>query len=98
MLDNALKYSDNQLVLVRFGYEGAQVHIRIEDRGIGIAPTDMSHIFQPFFRADNARSVVGHGVGLPLARRIIELHGGKLLIRSRLGAGTVAEAVFSPGR
>ncbi|PJJ52954.1 sensor histidine kinase [Hymenobacter chitinivorans] len=94
LLDNALKYSESQPVAVHFGFEHGRVHLRIEDHGIGIAPKDLSRIFQPFFRADNARAVVGHGVGLPLARRIIELHGGQLHIHSQLGTGTVAEVVF----
>jgi signal transduction histidine kinase len=94
LMDNALKYSGEQPVAVHFAYEGGRVRLRVTDHGIGIEPKDLSHVFQPFFRAANARGVVGHGVGLPLARRIIELHGGELLIQSEPGKGTVAEVNF----
>jgi len=94
LIDNALKYSDNQLVEVHFDYAEGHVHIMIEDHGIGIAEKDLPAIFQPFFRASNARGVVGHGVGLPLSRKIIELHGGKLSVTSQLNQGTLATITF----
>ena len=96
LLDNALKYSaPDASVVVRFTYAANQIRIQVKDQGIGISEKALPQIFQPFYRADNARGVVGHGVGLPLARRIIELHGGQLHIQSRLGEGTTAEVVFS---
>ena len=94
LLDNALKYSGDAPVTVDLQHAAGQTRIRIADQGIGIAEKDLQLIFQPFFRAGNARGVVGHGVGLPLARRIIELHGGQVQVESRLGAGTVAEVTL----
>ena len=95
LLDNALKYSGpEQPVLVQFDFRDGQSHIRIQDHGIGISEQALPLVFQPFYRADNARGIGGHGVGLPLARRIVELHGGQLRISSTLGSGTVAEVVF----
>lgn len=95
LLDNALKYSrPDQPVEIRFDYRAGQRCIRLTDHGIGISSRALSQVFQPFFRADNARAVVGHGVGLALARRIIALHGGELRITSELGKGTVAEICF----
>ncbi|AHJ98348.1 sensor histidine kinase [Hymenobacter swuensis] len=95
LLDNALKYSpENQPVEVQFNYQHGRRQIRVQDQGIGIGEKELPQIFQPFFRADNARAVTGHGVGLPLARKIIQLHGGELRVSSKLGAGTLAEVVF----
>ncbi|QNE38824.1 HAMP domain-containing histidine kinase [Hymenobacter sp. NBH84] len=97
LLDNALKYSGSAPVTVSFHYADSRVHIQIADQGIGIAEKDLQRIFQPFFRADNARGVVGHGVGLPLTRKIIELHGGQLHISSRLHEGTVVDVQLPTG-
>ncbi|TGE08590.1 sensor histidine kinase [Hymenobacter fodinae] len=95
LFDNALKYSGPEApVLVEFAYRQGHSYLRIQDHGIGIGEKELPQIFQPFYRADNARNVIGHGVGLPLARRILELHGGTLHISSQLGQGTVAEVTF----
>ncbi|GAB2852359.1 sensor histidine kinase [Hymenobacter ruber] len=90
LLENALKYSEPQPVAVELEYEPGGVRLRIHDQGIGIAEADLPQVFQPFFRAGNARPVAGHGVGLPLARKIIEQHGGQLELASQLGHGTTA--------
>ncbi|RPD48411.1 HAMP domain-containing protein [Hymenobacter sediminis] len=95
LLDNALKYSaPEQPVEVRLDYDEGRRLIQVQDHGIGISDKALPHIFQPFFRADNARDVVGHGVGLPLARKIIQLHGGQLHISSQLGQGTLAKVIL----
>jgi signal transduction histidine kinase len=63
-------------------------NIRIDDKGIGMTPEDLGNIFQPFFRAENARRYHGHGIGLALAEKIIRLHGGSIHIDSTLNIGT----------
>ena len=64
--------------------------ITVADNGIGIAPDDISRVLQPFGQADSgfARKYNGTGLGLPLARSIIELHGGELTLDSAVGVGT----------
>ncbi|MDO7847055.1 HAMP domain-containing sensor histidine kinase [Hymenobacter sp. M29] len=90
LLENALKYSAPQPVQVALAYAPGEVQLRIRDEGIGIAEADLPQVFEPFFRAANARPVAGHGVGLALARKIIEQHGGQLHLSSQLGRGTTA--------
>lgn len=85
---NACKYSNNKDVDVRLTCPAALAQILIVDRGIGIPPPDMKHVFVPFFRASNTSSFKGYGVGLPLALNIIRQHGGNITVQSTEGIGT----------
>jgi two-component system sensor histidine kinase MprB len=98
LVDNALKYSgpEQRVTLSLRRPAGGGCVVRVADTGQGIAAEDLTQVFQPFFRAASVRGVVGHGVGLPLAQRIVALHGGALTLRSEPGRGTVAELVFTP--
>jgi len=96
LVDNALKYSNvEQRVTLSLRHTATGgLLVRVADAGQGIAEADLGQVFQPFFRAASVRGVVGHGVGLPLAQRIVALHGGTLALRSEVGRGTVAEVAF----
>ena len=64
------------------------------DEGIGISPEDLPHVFERFYRADRSRTPGSHngaGLGLAIARQIVELHGGSLAVESRPGEGTSFE-------
>jgi two-component system, OmpR family, sensor kinase len=93
LLDNALKYtSADGSVSLELTRDGSMSEIRIHDTGIGIAQQDLSHVFERFYRADPARSrdPGGTGLGLPIARWIVEQHGGSIVLESSHGAGTTA--------
>jgi len=94
LLSNACKFSDNAPVVCTLAYEGNRVLLCVIDQGIGIAPNDLHHVRQTFFRADNARTFGGFGVGLALAVKIIALHGGMLEIDSKLHKGTTMRVVL----
>ncbi len=89
LLDNALKFSTNRPVECRLSLDHNGVHIAIADQGIGISVEDIQNLYQPFFRAQNARIFFGHGVGLALTEKIIRLHGGSIAVSSKLRDGTV---------
>ncbi|MBJ6144529.1 HAMP domain-containing sensor histidine kinase [Hymenobacter sp. BT559] len=92
LVDNACKYSDGQPVALRLEmHTDLAIRLTIEDRGIGIAPADAERIFQPLTRGSNSQQVSGFGIGLTLARQIVQLHRGQLWLRPRSGGGTVAE-------
>jgi signal transduction histidine kinase len=91
LIDNAIKYTDpGGTVRVHVTYDHGHVTGTVEDTGIGIAPQDMSRIFDEFYRAKNAKQVepYGTGLGLSIVRRVVELHGGCLDVESELGTGT----------
>ncbi|WP_128545432.1 HAMP domain-containing sensor histidine kinase [Larkinella soli] len=88
LMENACKFSSDKKVEVSLDADEQWVTIRFRDRGIGISPTDMPYIYVPFFRAENARHVKGHGIGLPLTQSIIQLHNGKIGVESEVNQGT----------
>jgi signal transduction histidine kinase len=93
LLDNAGKYSlKGGKVTLRCRAMANGTTVEIQDEGRGIGPSDLPKLFTPFFRADRSRTRAtgGVGLGLTLARRIVDAHGGKLEVHSELGQGTTA--------
>lgn len=91
ILENAVRYSpDGGLIVVRGENRAADVVVSIADEGIGISPEDLIPIFEKYFRvrAASAYHVGGTGLGLPIARAIVEAHGGRIWIDSKLGQGS----------
>lgn len=92
LLDNAAKYSNPPAqITIRIEEEGSEVVLEITDRGIGIPPADLEHIFERFYTVDKARSrrLGGAGLGLSIVRTIIERHHGMISVSSELGTGTI---------
>jgi two-component system, OmpR family, heavy metal sensor histidine kinase CusS len=91
ILDNAVKYTPpGGCIKLRETTESEYAFIEIEDTGIGISEADLPHLFDRFFRADQARSreVHGTGLGLAIALWITEAHNGRIEVKSRLGEGS----------
>lgn len=92
VLDNALKFSDpDSPVLVAVEADGQKIRLTVTDKGIGIAPSDVEHIFDRFHQLDpsHTRSAGGTGVGLSIAKAIVDLHGGDVEVKSQPGSGTI---------
>lgn len=94
IIQNSVKYSDNKEVLVTLSATNRDFFIEISDQGIGIPDEDMRYIFEPFFRGSNTTPYRGYGIGLPLAARIVKLHGGQIKIFSKPNAGTKVTLQF----
>jgi signal transduction histidine kinase len=91
LVDNAVKYSpDGGLVVVRGVVSPIEVVISVADQGVGISPENLNQLFEKFFRVKSGlgRHVVGTGLGLPIARAIVESHGGRIWAESQVGQGT----------
>mgnify|MGYP003575049550 FL=1 len=96
IIANGVKYSDNDEVFVNLNADKNAIKIIITDIGIGIPPEDVPYLYEPFFRGKKAASkYVGYGLGLPLAMKIIRMHGGDLIIQSEPDKGTVVNIVFN---
>ena len=99
LLDNAVKYtpSGGDILVVLKASDPGFVAIEVLDSGIGIAEKDLPHIFERFFRADEARTkgVGGTGLGLSIARWIVEGHDATIGVRSAVGKGSAFRVVFS---
>jgi heavy metal sensor kinase len=100
LLDNAVKYTQpGGRVSLRARLQDGSLLVGVEDSGAGIAEEDLERVFDRFYRADRSRSrdTGGAGLGLSIARRIAELHGGRITVRSRQGEGSVFEVVLPAG-
>lgn len=91
LINNAVKYSDGHPVTVWLNSR----KLEIEDQGIGIPSAEVAHIFQPFYRASNATSSTGKGIGLALSKAILTRFGAKISVSSEVGKGTRFMVCFS---
>ncbi len=88
LLDNACKFSDNQLCTVVLKYHKSILVVKVYDKGKGIAEEDLPHIFKAFYRAESTASVQGSGIGLALTYKIVQLHNAKLSVESEITKGS----------
>ena len=98
IVDNAIKYSTAERRLaVTASATAKSVTLTVRDRGMGIAPKDFSRIFERFYRGGNV-TVSGSGLGLSIAKRIVESHGGRIEVHSTVGSGTEVDVTLPVGR
>ena len=98
LIDNAVKYSANAngiLVGLHKLDKGKSVVLEVSDKGQGISREDLPRIFDRFYRADKSRSKDGYGLGLSIAKQIIEAHGAKIQVISALKKGSTFKVIFS---
>jgi len=101
LLSNAVKFTPRggKVRLVAFAAEG-EVVIQVADTGIGIAPENIAIALERFGQVDASleRKYEGTGLGLPLTKKLTELHGGRLDLHSQVGIGTRVTVIFPRAR
>ncbi|MGG0409558.1 sensor histidine kinase [Peribacillus simplex] len=96
LLDNAMKYSESSIQIM-IKRQADEIRIGVKDYGTGISPEHLPHVFERFYRVDSsrARKTGGNGLGLSIARTLVESFDGKLEIQSEVGEGTLVTLILS---
>lgn len=95
LIDNAVKYSaENSTVTITLSKSGDSTEFSVNNHGTVIAPDDLEHIFDRFYRAEKSRTTKGYGLGLSIAQKIVQGMNGKLTAESNEQDGTTFSAVF----
>ncbi|WP_339201093.1 HAMP domain-containing sensor histidine kinase [Peribacillus sp. FSL P2-0133] len=96
LLDNAMKYSESNIQIM-IKRQADEIFIGVKDHGAGISPEHLPHVFERFYRVDSsrARKTGGNGLGLSIARTLVESFEGKLEIQSEVGEGTLVTITLS---
>ena len=97
LIDNAIKYTPpGGEIRVSASCSDRLATITVQDTGVGIPTEDIPHIFDRFYRVDRARTRAtgGTGLGLPIAKAIVEAHGGRISLASQTGVGTLVTIVL----
>lgn len=100
ILKNAISFSHkNSSVVIKNYTENKKFIISIVDNGIGISKTDQEKIFEKFYRTDKSRNkeLGGTGLGMSIAKKIIELHNGEIVLKSKENQGTTVNLIFKKG-
>jgi signal transduction histidine kinase/CheY-like chemotaxis protein len=90
LLNNSCRFTDEGGVVVRTEVDQAQVIVSVEDTGVGIPQERIRHIFEEFYPLEDGSTTRhgGRGLGLPLSKRFVELHGGRMWVESQVGKGS----------
>jgi len=94
LIENAVKFSDLKPVNVSLRHLDGRLVVEISDEGIGIDPSELKYITEPFYRGQNVSRTSGNGLGMAIASKILENHDIKMSIESKLGIGTVITLLF----
>ncbi len=94
LIENACKYSDNKTAEVRIKFNKRNCLISVSDSGIGIPREEIEKIFEPFYRSKNAAAFKGHGIGLSICKRIVDMHKGRIVVKSEIQSGSTFSVIL----
>jgi signal transduction histidine kinase len=98
IIDNACKFSVDHTCNVQLEIEEGKLIILFIDKGIGLSQSELELIFEPFYRANSTTELKGHGIGLALTKKIIQLHNAFISVESKIGDGTSFRIQLPVGR
>lgn len=88
LIENNCKYSENHTSFIQISFWKESLILRFSDNGIGMTAEEIAHVFTLFYRGADSQSCEGHGIGMTLVRKIVELHRGRITVSSEPGKGT----------
>jgi signal transduction histidine kinase len=88
LMENNCKYSPDRISLVQISSHQGMASVTLTDNGGGLSENDREHLFKLFYRGERKNEADGHGIGMALAQKIVQLHRGQIVVRSELGKGT----------
>lgn len=88
LMENGCKYSPKHEVEVKILFDDKNILIDFIDEGVGMSAEEMEHIYEAFYRTEKTKEISGHGIGLPLTKRIVDIHLGILTVKSVEGEGS----------
>ncbi len=88
LISNAIKYGNGKPIQVRLGAQNSEVILSVIDHGEGIAPLEVTRVFERFERANGDPNITGLGLGLYITKHLVEAHSGKIEVKSTLGQGS----------
>ena len=94
LIDNACKFSADNSCWINFKLCKSELLVSFIDKGLGMTKQELLLIFEPFYRANNTAEVQGHGIGLALTKKIVQLHQGKITVESTPSVGTEFKLSF----
>jgi signal transduction histidine kinase len=99
LIGNAIRYTETGTITIKAEVKPPYLWLSVIDTGVGICADDLPHVFERFWRADRSRSSYsgGSGIGLAIAKRLVELQGGKIEVESEVNEGTTFRFCLSLG-
>lgn len=95
VLDNAYRFTPSDgTISVSLSIEEDHIRLKIQDTGEGISQANLAHVFESFWRQDEAHTTPGFGLGLPIAQKIVVLHGGRIEVESEINVGTTVKMIL----
>ncbi len=91
LIDNSCKFSEDKRSIIWIDFNENYAIVKFKDNGIGIPEKELRKIFDPLYRAENARHKKGHGIGLSIVKKIILIHKGVITVKSKLNIGTTVK-------